>query len=87
MIGVTSLKKSAESFNQFFFLKKYALVVVSISMVATRFSTDTPNLVIEIKVTMEFLELVVGFLITGLMTVFTYAKLWRKSNVKTILNL
>ncbi|RAV30570.1 sodium:solute symporter family protein [Sinomicrobium soli] len=59
--------------------------LLGFSMVATTFSTDTPNLVTD---------LVRGsgvsgnwgwwaFLLTGLSTVFIYAKLWRKSNVLT----
>ena len=59
--------------------------LLGLSMVATTFSTDTPNLVTDIVRTNG----VSGnwswwaFLITGLLTVFVYAKLWRKSNVKT----
>jgi Na+/proline symporter len=54
-------------------------------MVATTFSTDTPNLVTDLVRTNG----VSGnwgwwcFLLTGMLTVFVYAKLWRKSNVKT----
>jgi Na+/proline symporter len=54
-------------------------------MVATTFSTDTPNLVTDIVrnngVSGNWVWW--AFLITGLLTVFVYAKLWRKSNVKT----
>ena len=56
-----------------------------LSMVATTFSTDTPNLVTDIVRTNG----VSGnwawwcFLLTGLLTVFIYAKLWRRSNVNT----
>ncbi len=59
--------------------------LLGLSMVATTFSTDTPNLVTDIVRTNG----VAGnwawwaFLITGLLTVFVYAKLWRRSNVKT----
>ena len=65
--------------------QEYALVVVGISMVATTFSTDTPNLVTDIV----RVNGVAGnwawwaFLLTGLLTVFVYARLWRKSNVAT----
>jgi Na+/proline symporter len=54
-------------------------------MVATTFSTDTPNLVTDLVRSQG----VAGnwawwaFLITGLLTVFVYAKLWRKSGVTT----
>jgi SSS family solute:Na+ symporter len=54
-------------------------------MVATTFSTDTPNLVTDIVRTNGVSGNWVwwAFLITGLLTVFVYAKLWRKSNVNT----
>ena len=86
IIGVIVSKKSAESSNQFFLSgRNMPWWLLGISMVATTFSTDTPNLVTDIVrnngVSGNWVA--VGFLITGLMTVFIYAKLWRKSNVKT----
>jgi Na+/proline symporter len=59
--------------------------LLGLSMVATTFSTDTPNLVTDIVRTNGVSGNWVwwAFLITGLLTVFVYAKLWRKSNVKT----
>ena len=59
--------------------------LLGFSMVATTFSTDTPNLVTDIV----RVNGVAGnwawwaFLLTGLLTVFVYARLWRKSNVAT----
>jgi SSS family solute:Na+ symporter len=54
-------------------------------MVATTFSTDTPNFVTDIvrKDGVSANWMWWAFLITGLLTVFVYAKLWRKSNVNT----
>ena len=54
-------------------------------MVATTFSTDTPNLVTDIVRSNGVSGNWVwwAFLLTGLLTVFVYAKLWRKSNVNT----
>src|SRR5438477_10722063 len=59
--------------------------LIGVSMVATKFSTDTPNLVTN------FVR--VGgvannwawwsFLLTGMTTVFFYARLWRRSRVLT----
>lgn len=55
------------------------------SMVATTFSTDTPNLVADIVRQ----DGVAGnwvwwaFLLTGMLTVFVYAKLWRRAGVLT----
>lgn len=59
--------------------------LLGVSMVACTFSADTPNLVTG----MVREEGVVknwawwAFLITGMVTVFIYAKLWRRSNVMT----
>ena len=55
------------------------------SMVATTFSTDTPNLVTDIvrKSGVAGNWVWWAFLITGMMTVFLYAKLWRRSKVLT----
>ncbi|MBI2537905.1 MAG: Na+:solute symporter [Gemmatimonadetes bacterium] len=59
--------------------------LVGISMVATTFSTDTPNLVTNL-----IRERGVAnnwawwaFLLTGMLTVFFYARLWRRSGVLT----
>lgn len=59
--------------------------LLGLSMVATTFSTDTPNLVTDIVRTNGVSGNWVwwAFLVTGLLTVFVYAKLWRKSEVKT----
>ncbi len=55
------------------------------SMVATTFSTDTPNLVTNIVRTNGVAGNWVwwAFLITGMMTVFFYARLWRRSRALT----
>ena len=59
--------------------------LLGISMVATTFSTDTPNLVTDIVRTNGVSGNWVWwvFLLTGLLTVFVYAKLWRRSDVST----
>lgn len=60
--------------------------LIGISMVATTFSTDTPNLIANI---VRNNGGVAGnwvwwaFLLTGMMTVFFYARLWRRSQVLT----
>ncbi|MFT5640658.1 MAG: SSS family solute:Na+ symporter [Cyclobacteriaceae bacterium] len=54
-------------------------------MVATTFSTDTPNLVSDI-VRQQGLSgnwAWWSFLFTGMLTVFVYAKLWKRSGVIT----
>ena len=59
--------------------------LLGLSMVATTFSTDTPNLVTDIVrqngVSGNWVWWI--FLLTGLLTVFVYAKLWRRSGVST----
>ncbi len=85
-IGIYVSRKSGKNSTEFFLSgRTMPWWLLGISMVATTFSTDTPNLVTDIVRTNG----VSGnwswwaFLITGLLTVFVYAKLWRKSNVKT----
>ena len=85
-IGIYVSKKSGKNSTEFFLSgKTMPWWLLGLSMVATTFSTDTPNLVTDIVRS----DGVSGnwvwwaFLITGLLTVFVYAKLWRKSNVNT----
>src|SRR3954467_4002249 len=59
--------------------------LVGVSMVATTFSTDTPNLVTNMVREHGVAEnwLWWSFLLTGMMTVFFYARMWRRSGVLT----
>ncbi|HEY2825935.1 MAG TPA: sodium:solute symporter family protein [Gemmatimonadales bacterium] len=59
--------------------------LIGVSMVATTFSTDTPNLVTNLVREHGVAENWVwwSFLLTGMATVFFYAKLWRRSGVLT----
>ena len=59
--------------------------LVGVSMVATTFSTDTPNLVTNMVREHGVAEnwLWWSFLLTGMATVFFYARLWRRSGVLT----
>jgi Na+/proline symporter len=59
--------------------------LIGVSMVATTFSTDTPNLVTDIVRQNGVAGNWVwwAFLLTGMMTVFLYARLWRRSEVLT----
>ncbi len=85
-IGVIVSKKSGKSTSEFFLSgRTMPWWLLGLSMVATTFSTDTPNLVTDIVRTNGVSGNWVwwAFLITGLLTVFVYAKLWRKSNVNT----
>ena len=85
-IGVFVGAKSSKNSSQFFLSgRDMPWWLLGISMVATTFSTDTPNLVTDIVrkngIAGNWVWWV--FLITGLLTVFVYAKLWRRSNVNT----
>ncbi len=86
IIGIVVSKKSGKDTSEFFLSgRSMPWWLLGFSMVATTFSTDTPNLVTDFVRTSG----VSGnwgwwaFLITGMLTVFVYAKLWRKSDVLT----
>ena len=86
IIGLINLKKSGESSKEFFLSgRNMPWWLLGISMVATTFSADTPNLVTNIvrKDGISGNWVWWAFLITGMMTVFFYAKLWRRSKVLT----
>lgn len=59
--------------------------LLGISMVATTFSADTPNLVTDIvrKGGVAGNWAWWAFLLTGMLTVFVYARLWRRSGITT----
>lgn len=85
-IGVLSARRAGKSESQFFLSgRNMPWWLLGISMVATTFSTDTPNLVTDIVRQYG----VAGnwqwwaFLLTGMLTVFLYARLWRRSEVFT----
>ena len=85
-IGIIVSKTSGKNTSEFFLSgRTMPWWLLGLSMVATTFSTDTPNLVTDIVRTNGVSGNWVwwAFLITGLLTVFVYAKLWRKSNVNT----
>jgi len=85
-IGIIVSKKSGKNTSEYFLSNRsMPWWLLGFSMVATTFSTDTPNLVTDIVrnngVSGNWVWW--AFLLTGLLTVFVYAKLWRKSNVST----
>ena len=85
-VGIYVSKKSGRSSSEFFLSgRTMPWWFPGASMVATTFSKDIPNLVTDIVRTNGVSGNWVkeAFLITGLLTVFVYAKLWRKSNVNT----
>ena len=86
VIGILVSKKSGNSASEFFLSgRSMPWWLLGISMVATTFSADTPNLVTDLVRNHG----VAGnwawwaFLLTGMLTVFVYARLWRRSGVLT----
>lgn len=85
-IGLWVSKKAGSSASEFFLSgRNMPWWLLGISMVATTFSADTPNLVTDIVrqngVSGNWVWW--AFLLTGMLTVFVYAKLWRRSKVMT----
>ena len=84
--AVILAKRAGSSTEEFFTSGRSApWWLVGVSMVATTFSTDTPNLVTNLVREKGVANNWAwwSFLLTGMMTVFFYARLWRRSNVLT----
>ncbi|MBS3993041.1 MAG: Na+:solute symporter [Bacteroidetes bacterium] len=86
IIGIIVSKKSGASTTEYFLSgRNLPWWLLGFSMVATTFAADTPLFVADVVRT----DGVSGnwvwwtFLLTGMLTVFIYAKLWRKSGVTT----
>lgn len=85
-IGIWVSKKSGANAREFFLSgNNMPWWLLGISMVATTFSADTPNLVTDIirKNGVSGNWVWWAFLLTGMLTVFVYAKLWRRSGIMT----
>lgn len=85
-VGVLAAKTAGKNSQQFFLGgRQMPWWLLGLSMVATTFSTDTPNLVTDIVRQHGVAGNWVwwAFLITGMVTVFFFAKLWRRSAVMT----
>ncbi len=85
-IGLYVSKSSGKSSAEYFLSgRTMPWWLLGVSMVATTFSTDTPNLVTDIVRTNGVSGNWVwwAFLLTGMLTVFVYARLWRRSRVDT----
>lgn len=85
-ISIWAAKTSGKSKEEYFLAgKSMPWWLLGFSMVATTFSADTPNLVTgfvrEEGIAKNWLWW--SFLITGMVTVFIYAKLWRRSGLLT----
>jgi Na+/proline symporter len=84
--GVYFARRAGKETSEFFLGgRSMPWWLLGTSMVATTFSTDTPNLVTDLVRTGGVSQNWVwwAFLITGMCTVFFYAKLWRRSGVLT----
>ncbi len=86
LVCVVYMRRASKGMSEFFLSGRAApWWLLGTSMVATTFSTDTPNLVTNIVRQ----DGVAGnwvwwsFLLTGMTTVFFYATLWRRSRVMT----
>ncbi|MCB1120782.1 MAG: Na+:solute symporter [Verrucomicrobiae bacterium] len=85
-VGLIVAKKAGTSSGEYFLGgRQMPWWLLGFSMVATTFSTDTPNLVTDIVRQNGVAGNWVwwAFLITGMVTVFLFAKLWRRSEVLT----
>lgn len=86
IIGIMASRTAGKSFAEYFLSGRHMpWWLLGFSMVATTFSSDTPNLVTDIVRTNGIAGNWVwwAFLLTGMLTVFVYAKLWRRSGIMT----
>ena len=80
------VRRASKSTTEFFTSGRSApWWLIGISMVATTFSTDTPNLVTNMVRESGVADnwLWWSFLLTGMLTVFFFARMWRRSGVLT----
>jgi SSS family solute:Na+ symporter len=85
-IGFIASRNAGKSMTNFFLSgRNMPWWLLGVSMVATTFSADTPNLVTDMVrsggVANNWLWW--AFLLTGMLTVFVYAKLWNRSKIMT----
>tara|TARA_B100000427_G_scaffold142112_1_gene118382 strand:+ start:721 stop:2454 length:1734 start_codon:yes stop_codon:yes gene_type:complete len=85
-VGIWASRNAGDDTRSFFLAgRNMPWWLLGISMVATTFSTDTPNLVTDL-VRRDGVSGNWGwwaFLLTGMLTVFVYSKLWHRSGVLT----
>ncbi|MEN1680917.1 MAG: sodium:solute symporter family protein [Planctomycetota bacterium] len=85
-IGALVSRRSGKDATQFFLSGRgMPWWLLGVSMVATTFAADTPNLVTDLVRTGGVANNWVwwAFLLTGMLTVFNYAGLWRRSGLAT----
>lgn len=86
LIGIWASKSAGKSSAEFFLSgRNMPWWLLGVSMVATTFAADTPGLVTELvrKNGVSGNWVWWAMLLTGMLTVFFYAKLWRKSGIST----
>ncbi|MGH7501079.1 MAG: sodium:solute symporter family protein [Longimicrobiales bacterium] len=86
VVGLWYARRAGQGMQEYFLSgRRLPWWLLGTSMVATTFSTDTPNLVTDLVRTGGVSQNWVwwAFLITGMCTVFFYARLWRRSGVLT----
>ncbi len=85
-IGLWASRTAGKNFTEYFLSGRHMpWWLLGFSMVATTFSSDTPNLVTDIVRNNGIAGNWVwwAFLLTGMLTVFVYARLWRRSGILT----
>src|SRR5213082_2586123 len=85
-IGLAVARRAGQGRQEFFLSgRRLPWWLLGVSLVATTFSTDTPNLITDLVRTGGVSQNWVwwAFAVTGMCTVFFYAKLWRRSAVLT----
>ena len=86
LIGVWASRQAGKDSTEFFLSgRNMPWWLLGVSMVATTFAADTPGLVTELvrKNGVSGNWVWWAMLLTGMLTVFFYAKLWRKSGIST----
>jgi len=86
LIGLWASRSAGKSTSEFFLSGRgMPWWMLGLSMVATTFAADTPNLVTDIVRQNGIAGNWVwwAFLLTGMLTVFVYARLWRRIGVMT----
>ncbi len=85
-IGFIASRNAGKNSTNFFLSgRNMPWWILGVSMVATTFGNDTPNLITDMVRTGGVASnwLWWAFLLTGMLTVFVYAKLWKRSQIMT----
>ncbi|TCI90345.1 sodium:solute symporter family protein [Tenacibaculum sp. M341] len=85
-IGIYAAKSAGKNSSEFFLSgRNMPWWLLGVSMVATTFAADTPGLVTELvrKNGVSGNWVWWAMLLTGMLTVFFYARLWRRSGIST----